>query len=318
MRYAAIVGTGGYLPKNIVNNHDLAKKVDTSDEWIRRRVGINERRRMADDESIVDMAEHASREALERSSLSIDDIDFIIVATSSSDCYFPGVACQLQSRLNPLKHMPAVDLNAACSGFIYGLGMADPLIRSGSYNHILVVGVDAYSQLMDWQDRSTCVLFGDGAGAVVLSPREDSGIHQVKLSANGKYHDCLFAVNELDKRGRPKFIQMQGNETFRLAVHHLGGMLNEAIEGTPFTLDDIDWLVPHQANLRIISAAAKRLNLPMDRVITTVTEHGNTVAASIPLALHHAEVNNKIKRGQLVLLEGFGAGFTWGSCLLEY
>lgn len=318
MRFATICGTGAYLPEKVVSNHDIAKMVDTSDEWIKQRVGVEKRRQIADGQSLVDMVEMAARDALLNAHLTVDDIDFILVATSSSEFFFPGVSCQLQQRLLPKRTIPALDLNAACSGFIYALGMAEPLIQSSQYNNILVIGADAYTRLVDWNDRSTCVLFGDGAGAVVLGPSEDAGIYKINLSANGKYHNCLYATTGIGRHDLPQYIQMQGKETFRMAVQHLGGMLKEAIEGTDFSLEDIDWLVPHQANLRIISAAAKRLKLPMERVATTVTEHGNTVAASIPLALHHAVTNNQIQRGDLLLLEGFGAGFSWGSCLLRY
>ena len=316
--HAAILGTGSYLPEKILSNHDIAKRVNTSDEWVKQRVGIKNRRQIGHDQLLVDMVEGAARDAISNSNLDINDIDFILVATSSSEFFFPSVSCQLQQRLLPKRPIPALDLNAACSGFIYALGLAHPLIRSQQYRNILIVGADAYSRLVDWNDRSTCVLFGDGAGAVVLGASENEGIYKINLSADGRYHNCLYATTGIDNLDLPKYIQMQGKETFRMAVHHLGGMLEEAIADTGFTLGDIDWLVPHQANLRIISAAAKRLKLPMDRVATTVTEHGNTVAASIPLALHHAIVNNQVQRGQLLLLEGFGAGFSWGSCLLRY
>ena len=317
-RLMAIAGTGGYLPKKILTNHDIAKFVDTTDEWIMQRVGVAERHIIAEDETVVDMAYHAAVEALQNAELLAEDLDLILVATSSYGHFFPAAACKLQQKLGIEKNIPAFDFNAACSGFVYGCSIADAYIRQGIYKNILLVGADAYSRLLDWQDRSTCVLFGDGAGAVVLTAQENPGFIKIHLSADGKYDQHLYCTNNTTPSQASKCLAMMGNETFKVAVKTLGDMLDTALLDTGISPHAIDYLVPHQANMRIIQAAAKRLDLPMSRVITTVGNHGNTVAASIPLALHYAIGAGKIKRGHVVLFEAFGAGFTWGSCLLRY
>ena len=313
-----IAGTGGYLPEKILTNHDIANFVETSHEWVMQRAGVSERHIIADDESIVDMAYAAATTALKNADMQAEDIDLILVATSSYDHFFPAAACKLQRLLGISKHIPAFDFNAACSGFVYGCSIADAYIRQGIYKNILLVGADAYSRLLDWQDRSTCVLFGDGAGAVVLTASDKPGFLKIHLSSDGTYDDHLYCTNNTAPDDAVKNLAMMGNATFKLAVKTLGNMLDTALLDTGIEANAIDYLVPHQANIRIIEAAAKRLDLPMERVITTVANHGNTVAASIPLALHTAIESGKINRGQVILFEAFGAGFTWGSCLLRY
>lgn len=317
-RFMAIAGTGGYLPEKVLTNHDISKLVETSDEWIMQRVGVRERHVIAEDETVVDMAYHAAVQALENAKFEADDIDLVLVATSSYGHFFPAAACKLQKRLGIKKSVPAFDFNAACSGFVYGCSIADAYIRQGVYKNILLVGVDAYTRLLDWQDRSTCVLFGDGAGVVVLTAREEPGFLKIHISSDGEYDEHLYCTNNTAPNQASKCLAMNGNETFKVAVKTLGSMLDTALMDTGIAPHAIDYLVPHQANIRIIQAAAKRLNLSMDRVITTVEGHGNTVAASIPLALHTAITDGRIQRGQVILFEAFGAGFTWGSCLLRY
>jgi 3-oxoacyl-[acyl-carrier-protein] synthase III len=315
---AKIAGTGAYLPEKVLTNAELSQTVDTSDEWIKKRAGISERRIAAQDQTTLDIALPAARNALESAGLTANDIDMVVVATSTPQMHFPSTACFLAHALGVTNEAPAFDMNAACGGFVYALSVADQFIKSGAKNNILIVGVDLLSRLVDWQDRGTCVLFGDGAGAVVLSAAEDAGVHATHIFADGKYTDQLFANNSLCGSSDNQFIQMQGAETFKLAVTKMGEVVEHTLAESNFSHADIDWLIPHQANIRIIQALAKKLDMPMEKVIATIGEHGNTSAASIPLALDYAVRSDKVKRGDLLLLEAFGAGFTWGAALITY
>jgi 3-oxoacyl-[acyl-carrier-protein] synthase-3 len=295
-----------------MTNADLEKIVDTSDQWITERTGIRKRHIVAENETTCDLAEHAARNALQAAAVKPSDIDLIIVATTTPDRVFPSTACLLQNRLGIHNGSTAFDLQAVCTGFVYALSVADKFIRSGSATRALVVGVDSLSRIIDWSDRSTCVLFGDGAGAVVVEAGDTPGILSTHLHADGQYNELL-QVPEGDR-----YIHMQGNEVFKVAVNTLGRIVDETLRANKLKKDDIDWLVPHQANIRIIAATARKLKMPMDRVVVTVDEHGNTSAASIPLALDTAVRDGRIKRGETLLLEAFGGGFTWGSALLKY
>jgi 3-oxoacyl-[acyl-carrier-protein] synthase-3 len=295
-----------------MTNADLEKIVDTSDQWITERTGIRKRHIVAADETTCDLAEHAARNALEAAGLAASDIDLIIVATTTPDRVFPSTACLLQNRLGIHQGSAAFDLQAVCTGFVYALSVADKFIRTGSATRALVIGADSLSRIIDWTDRSTCVLFGDGAGAVVVEASDKPGLLSTHLHADGQYNELLH-VPEGDR-----YIHMQGNEVFRVAVNTLGRIVDETLDANKLKKDDIDWLVPHQANIRIIAATARKLKMPMERVVVTVDEHGNTSAASIPLALDTAVRDGRIKRGETLLLEAFGGGFTWGSALLIY
>ncbi len=317
-----IIGTGGYLPERVMTNHDLAKVVETSDEWIVERTGIKQRHIAADEQSTCDLAEAAARQAIEAANISTDSIDLIIVATTTPDRVFPSTACLLQHRLG-IHGCPAFDVQAVCTGFIYALSIADKFIKTGSAKRALVIGAETMSRIVDWTDRTTCVLFGDGAGAVVLEASEESGVLSTHIHADGQYTDLLhvpagisYRNNEL--KGGKALIQMQGNEVFKTAVNTLGRIVDETLDANQLEKGDIDWLVPHQANIRIIKATAKKLKMPMERVVTTVQTHGNTSAASVPLALNEAVRDGRIKRGETLLLEAFGGGFTWGSALIKY
>ncbi len=322
MRYSRIAGTGSCLPEKILTNHDLEQMVDTSDQWITERTGIRERRVAAEGETTCDLAEHAAREAIAAAGIDKDRIDLIIVATTTPDRIFPSTACLLQERLN-IHGCPAFDIQAVCTGFVYALGVADRFIRSGGTSYALVIGAETLSRIVDWSDRATCVLFGDGAGAAVLELSGEPGILSTHLHADGFYKDLLTVPAGIsqgcpdpdDGRG---YIKMRGNEVFRMAVNTLGRIVDETLAANRMEKGDIDWLVPHQANIRIISATAKKLKMPMERVVVTVDRHGNTSAASIPLALDQAVRDGRIKRGDTVMLEAFGGGFTWGSALLIY
>lgn len=322
MIYSRIAGTGGYLPENIMTNADLEKMVETSDEWITERTGIRQRHIAVEGESTCDIAEKAARQAIDASGLTPQDIDLIVVATTTPDRIFPSTACLLQSRLD-IHGCAAFDVQAVCTGFVYALSVAEKFIRTGSAKRALVVGAETTSRIIDWSDRSTCVLFGDGAGAVVIEASESPGILSTHLHADGDYADLL-TVPEGVSQGFEKmqageaYITMQGNEVFKMAVKTLGRIVDETLAANDMQKSDIDWLVPHQANIRIINATAKKLNMPMERVIVTVDHHGNTSAASIPLALDVAVRDGRIKRGETLLLEAFGGGFTWGSALLKY
>lgn len=323
-QFAKIIGTGSYLPSRILTNHDLAKQVDTSDEWIQTRTGIKQRHIAAADETTCDLAEHAARRALQAAARQPADIDLIIIATTTADKIFPSTACLLQARLGS-GGCTAFDIQAVCSGFIYALSVAEKFIRSGSHQRALVIGADTFSRLIDWQDRSTCVLFGDGSGAVVLEAAEQPGILDVHLHADGTYADLLHVPGGISQGvhlpgecALSSYTQMRGNEVFKLAVNTLGNMVGEILAANAMSQSALDWLVPHQANIRIIKAIARKLDLPMEKVITTIDRHGNTSAASIPLALDTAVRNGQIRPGQTLLFEAFGGGFTWGSALLTY
>lgn len=317
-KYARILGTGSYLPSRILTNADLEKMVETSDEWIVDRTGIKRRHIMADYETTSSMAEAAARSAIEAAGIKPSDIELIVVATATPDLTFPSTACILQNRLK-IPGVPAFDINAACSGFIYGLSIVDQYIRTGAVKHALVVGAEAISRITDWTDRTTCVLFADGAGAAVLGQADQPGILSTHIHADGQYKDLLYAANQIGELNEEsRYIKMRGNEVFKIAVNTLSQMLEEALTHNHMDRAQIDWLIPHQANLRIIHAMAKKLNMSMDRVVLTVEDQGNTSAASIPLALDLAVRDGRIKRGEVLLLEAFGAGFTWGSALIKY
>jgi 3-oxoacyl-[acyl-carrier-protein] synthase III len=318
-KFAHILGCGSYLPEKILDNHDLEKLVDTSDEWIVERSGIKKRHIAADDESCVSMGEMASRKALEAANLKPEDIDLIIVATCTSDKQFPSAACLLQARLGAHQAF-GFDISAACTGFIYGLSTAQQFIETGSVKRALVVGSEVLSRATDWTDRATCVLFGDGAGAMVLEARDTPGILASRLHADGRHQDALYLNSPYgvsDSTEKP-CIKMQGRDVFRLAVEQLTSAVHEIVEQAGLSLSDIDWVVPHQANFRIIKMISTKLKLPMDRIIVSVDEHANTSSASIPLAFDQAVRSGKIKRGQTCLFEAFGGGLTWGSLIVKY
>ena len=306
--YSRIIGTGSYLPEKILTNKNLESIVDTTDEWIIERTGIKQRHIAEDNESTSSMAINASIDAIKSSGVSVKDIDLVIVATTTPDQIFPSTACIVQNKLNIVA--PAFDVQAACTGFIYALSVADNYIRTGMSKNILVIGSEKYSNLLDWNDRSTCVLFGDGAGAVILSADSKQGIISSHIHADGQYNDLLSVENNQ--------IKMKGNEVFKVAVNTLSKLVDETLTKNNMDKTSIDWLVPHQANLRIIKAAAKKLSLSLDQVVVTVDNHANTSAASIPLALNEAVKDGRIKEDQVLLLEAFGSGFTWGSVLLRY
>jgi 3-oxoacyl-[acyl-carrier-protein] synthase-3 len=320
--YSRIAGTGSYLPEKIVTNSDLEKFVDTSDEWIRTRTGISQRHVAVDGETTTDLAEHASRRAIEAAGIQASDIDLICVGTTTPDFVFPNVGTLLQDRLG-IRGCPAFSLEAACTGFVYALSVADKFVRLGEAKCALVVGAETLTRIIDWNDRATCVLFADGAGAVILRPSSEPGIISTRLHSDGKYKDLLrypdgvSAGFKLVKEGRAG-VQMKGNEVYKVAVNTLGALVTETLSVNGFRKDQLDWLIPHQANIRIIEAIARRLELPMERVIVTIADHGNTSAASVPLALDAGIRDGRVKRGQLLLLEAFGGGFTWGSALVRY
>ena len=316
--YSRIAGTGAYLPERVLTNFDLEKMIDTTDEWIRTRTGIERRHIAADDEATSDLSERACRAALDAAGLAPADIDLVVVGTCTPDLVFPNVACLLQERMG--MSGAAFSIEAACSGFVYALSVADKFIRAGQAGRALVCGAEVMSRIIDWTDRETCVLFGDGAGAVVLEASEEAGILYTDLGADGRYRNLLYAdsgVSRVKEEGEAALV-MKGNEVFKVAVRTLGRMVDRALADNGLEQGEIDWFVPHQANLRIISATARRIGLPMERVVLTVGEHGNTSAASIPLALDTAVRDGRIKPGDLVLMEAFGGGFTWGSSLVRY
>ena len=318
MLYSRIIATGSYLPTKILANDDLTKMVDTTDEWIMQRVGIRRRHIASTEETPAFMAEQAASQILSDAGLTAEDLDMLIVATASPEKYFPSCACLLHNRLKLKKDAPAFDVNAACSGFIYALSVADQYIKTGLMQRILVVGVDALSRVVDWQDRKTCVLFGDGCGAVLLEAAAQPGILSTTLHANGDYESMLYADNPLWSDAEHNYLQMDGKSTFKVAVTKLGGMVEEVLAAHNFSDTDIDWLIPHQANLRIINAVAKRVGLASEKIILTLEEHGNTSAASIPLAMDTAIRDGRVKPGHNLLLEAFGAGFSWGAALIKY
>jgi 3-oxoacyl-[acyl-carrier-protein] synthase-3 len=317
--HSRIIGTGSYLPEKTVTNADLAATMDTSDEWIQQRTGIRERHIAAEHENASDLALKASQRALEAAGITADRLDLIIVATSTPDMVFPSTACILQAKLG-VSGMPAFDVQAVCSGFVYALATADQFMHSGSYEHILVVGTEVFSRILDWEDRGTCVLFGDGAGAVVLKRSSTPGILAAPLHADGSHAGILSVPGSVcggKVSGRP-LLQMDGTAVFKFAVKVLEEVALEALAEAGLQKSDIDWLIPHQANVRILQATAKKLGLPMERVIITVDRHANTSAASVPLALDEAVRDGRIQPGQHVMLEGVGGGFTWGAILIKW
>ena len=321
--YSRIAGTGHYVPEKVLTNADLEKIVDTTDEWIKSRSGIERRHIAAPDQYTSDLAVQASRRAMEAAEVTPEDIDFIVVGTTTPDLVFPNVGCILQEKLG-IHGCAAFSVEAACSGFIYALSIADKYVSTGTSKCALVIGAETLSRITDWTDRSTCVLFGDGAGAVILKPATDAGIISTHLRADGRYKDLLTAKTgvSVQPKGddlRAGFnVHMSGNEVFKVAVKHLGAIVEETMEANGMERSEIDWLIPHQANFRIINATAKRLAMPMDKVILTLQDYGNTSAASVPMALDVAVRDGRVQRGQLLLLEAFGGGLTWGSALLRY
>jgi len=321
--YSRIAGTGSYLPEKVLTNADLTKFVETSDEWIVARTGIRERHVAAEGETTSDLGYHAAVRAMEAAGVTAGEIDLIIMGTTTPDLIFPSSACLMQHKLGA-NGCPAFDVNAACSGFIYALTIADKFIQSGAAKTALVVGSETLTRMLDWNDRGTCVLFGDGAGAVVLKADTETGILSTHMHADGGKKELLWnpvgvsAGFRMDEPNAGVRVLMTGNEVFKHAVKALDSVVEEALQANGMDRHDLDWLVPHQANLRIIEATAKRLDMPMERVIVTVDRHGNTSSGSVPLALDEAVRSGKIQRGQLVLLEAFGGGFTWGSALLRY
>jgi 3-oxoacyl-[acyl-carrier-protein] synthase-3 len=322
MMYTRIAGTGRYLPEEVLTNFDLEKMVDTSDEWIRTRTGVERRHRVAEDETTSDMCVEAAKAAIEDAGIEVTDIDMVIVGTTSPDLIFPNCATLVQHRLG-IPACPAIGMEAACTSFIYALTTADKYIKAGEAKCVLAIGAECITKLVDWDDRNTCVLFGDGAGAVIVEPSEEPGIIATHLGADGQYKDLLYypvgVSKELHKAGTDEAsIMMSGNEVFKVAVKTLENVASEVLRKADIDQSELDWLIPHQANVRIIQATAKRLNLPMEKVILTVQDHGNTSAASVPMALDVAVRDGRVQRGQLVLMEAFGGGFTWGSVLMRF
>ncbi|MBB5015241.1 beta-ketoacyl-ACP synthase III [Rehaibacterium terrae] len=321
--YARIAGTGSYLPEKVLTNDDLAQFVETSDEWIRERTGIRQRHIAAEGQTTGDLAYEAAVRALEAAGVQASELDLIVLGTTTPDIVFPSTACLLQHRLGA-NGCAAFDVNAACSGFIYALGVAEKFIRSGAAKTALVVGAETLSRMLDWSDRGTCVLFGDGAGAVVLKADSETGVLSTHLHADGGYKHLLYNPVGVSAGFKPEEknvgvrVLMTGNEVFKVAVKTLDAVVEETLAANDLDKHAIDWLIPHQANLRIIQATAKRLDMPMDRVVVTVDRHGNTSAGSVPLALDEAVRSGRVQRGQLLLLEAFGGGFTWGSALIRY
>ena len=322
MSYARIIGTGSYLPEKVLSNADLEKIVDTKDEWIVTRTGIKQRHIAGDDETTCDLATAAARQAIDAAGIDPNTIDIIVVATTTPDQVFPSTACLVQDRLN-IHGCPAFDVQAVCSGFVYGLDIVNKYFSTGTVKRALVIGAETLSRIIDWKDRTTCVLFGDGAGAVILEASDEPGIISSHIHADGKYNKLLHVPGGISKNYKQvleaeAYVQMQGSEVFKVAVKTLGDVVIETLAENNMDQSEIDWLVPHQANIRIILATAKKLGMPMDKVVVTVDQHGNTSAASIPLAFDYAVRENRIKPGEMILMEAFGGGFTWGSVLLKY
>lgn len=321
-RRSLLVGCGSYLPDRVVTNADLARTVDTSDEWVRERSGIAERRFAADGQTTSDLAVAAAEAALKHAGIDAASLDLIIVATATPDQTFPATATRVQARLGAAGCI-AFDVQAVCTGFIYALATADAFMRSGQVETALVIGAETFSRILDWQDRGTCVLFGDGAGAVVLTAGEgrgetsDRGILSSHLHADGTHHDLLYVDGGPSSTQTTGHVRMQGREVFRHAVVNMAQVVDEALEANGLAVSDLDWLVPHQANQRILDGTARKIGLPAERVVSTVARHANTSAASVPLALDEAVRDGRIRPGHLVLLEGMGGGFTWGSVLVR-
>ncbi|HEY9018346.1 beta-ketoacyl-ACP synthase III [Thiomicrospira sp.] len=320
--YSKIIGTGRYLPEKVLTNKDLESMVDTSDEWIRERTGIEQRHIAADSQTTCDLAEQASLKAIEMAGIKAQSIDMIIVATTTPDKIFPSTACLLQQRLG-IHGCPAFDIQAVCTGFVYAISVADQFIRTGMAKRVLVVGSETLSRITNWSDRTTCILFGDGAGAMILEASSEPGILSTHIHADGQYETLLHVPSGPSKLPQTddvaeRTMSMKGNEVFKVAVNTLSRIANETLDANGLTKDQIDWLVPHQANLRIISATGKKLGLSTDQVVVTVNKHANTSSASVPMAFDEAIRDGRIQRGQLVLMEAFGGGFTWGSALIRY
>ncbi|MGA1423040.1 MAG: beta-ketoacyl-ACP synthase III [Steroidobacteraceae bacterium] len=324
LKYSRIVGTGSHLPEKVLTNKDLEQMVETSDEWIRERTGIGERLIAAKGETTVDLAVPAARRAMQAAGVDPDEIDLIVFGTTTPDQVFPNCGALLQDRLG-IRNCPAFSVEAACSSFIYALSVADKFVKLGDAKCALVIGAETLSRIVDWSDRSTAILFGDGAGAVVLKPAEEAGVISTHLHTDGFYKDLLYCPVgpskgfHPDEQGRiPAYIHMAGNEVFKIAVKSLGAIVDETLAANGLDKSAIDWLIPHQANIRIIQATAKKLEMPMEKVIVTVEQHGNTSAASVPMALDAGVRDGRVKRGDLILLEAFGGGLTWGSALIRY
>jgi len=321
IRYSRVIGTGGYLPEKVLTNEQISQTVDTSDSWIFERTGIKSRRIAGADETASSMAEIAARQAIEAAACDPDEIDLIIVATGTPDRVYPSTGCLLQQRLG-IKNCVAFDVQAACSGSIFALSIADQYIKSGAAKKVLVVGTEICSRVVDWTDRATCILFGDGAGAVLLGASNEAGILSTHIHSDGEYEDLLYCPNPQAapeaKKHEPGYISMRGNEVFKVAVNTLGRIVDETLAANGMQQSHVDWLVPHQANTRIIAATAKKLKMSMDHVILTLENQGNTSSASVLLALNEGVRDGRIQRGQIILLEAFGAGFTWGSALIKY
>ena len=317
MIYSKIIGTGSYLPEKILNNRDLEKMFETTDEWITTRTGIKERHIVSAHQYTSDLAVEAAKKAIEASGINANKIDLIIVATTTPDKIFPSTACIVQTKLG-LSLCPAFDIQAVCSGFVYALSVADNFIKTGAAKCVLVIGADTMSRITDYSDRSNAILWGDGAGAIILESSDQPGILSTHIHADGSYEKLLHVPSGVSHQKGKATIEMQGNQVFKIAVNTLDSIVDETLEMNQLEKSDIDWLVPHQANIRILEATAKKLNMSMDRVIVTIDRHGNTSAASIPLALDTAIREHKIKRGETLLMEAFGGGFTWGSALIKY
>ncbi|GAA4353092.1 beta-ketoacyl-ACP synthase III [Kangiella taiwanensis] len=320
MKHSRILGMGSYLPEKVLTNADLEKIVETSDQWITERTGIKTRHIAADDQSASHLGVEAAKKAIADAGIDAKDIDMIVVGTATPDKMFPSSACYIGHELG-IGGVPAFDITTACPGFVYGLSIADQFIKTGHRKNVLVVGTEVLSRLVNWEDRTTCVIFGDGAGAAVVTASDEPGILSTHIHADGGYGDLLYCNNGLrDQLGdfpEPQIV-MRGNEVFKVAVKTLSSIVDETLEANNMTKDDIDWLIPHQANIRIIQATAKKLGAGMDKVVVTVDKHGNTSSASIPLAMCEAIADGRIKRGDVCLLESFGGGFTWGSALIKY
>jgi 3-oxoacyl-[acyl-carrier-protein] synthase-3 len=317
MIYSKITGTGSYLPEKILSNLDLEKMFETTDEWITTRTGIKERHIVSAHQYTSDLAVEASKQAIEASGIKSNKIDLIIVATTTPDKIFPSTACIVQTKLG-LSLCPAFDIQAVCSGFVYALSVADNFIKTGAAKCVLVIGADTMSRITDYSDRSNAILWGDGGGSVILEASDQPGILSTHIHADGSYEKLLHVPSGVSHQKGKSTIEMQGNQVFKIAVNTLDSIVDETLEMNQLDKSDIDWLVPHQANIRILEATAKKLNMSMDRVIVTIDRHGNTSAASIPLALDTAIREHKIKRGETLLMEAFGGGFTWGSALIKY
>ncbi len=323
VRRSVMLGCGSYLPDHVLTNEDLARKVDTSDEWIVQRTGIHERRIAASGELTSQLAVNAARSALAHAHVDAQTINLIVLATSTPDNTFPASAVSVQAELG-ITHGAAFDLQAVCSGFVYGLATADGLLKSGAFSHALVIGAETFSRILDWTDRSTCVLFGDGAGAVVLEAqqqpdsREARGILTVHLRSDGRYKSKLYVDGGPSSTGTVGHLRMEGREVFRHAVAMITDVVEDAFKATGYTAEDVDWFIPHQANKRIIDGSARKLGIAPAKIITTVDRHGNTSAASIPLALADALAERRVKRGDLLLFEAMGGGFTWGAALVRW